>query len=466
MPYPNEHAARIKAPSGFTKFRREKNKLGQGIDVIYGIDSDGKSVVQAIRFSKSKFTVEQAKKWLKDHDYDPLEFEAASGNDRADGVERQVRWDRATIRKATRTPEGFLKADATVTRTGVFEYRNADGSLRKELRHPDDVMDGVSLDSMKMIPVTNGHPPERIVTSETARYYQVGATGENIRPDGQFVVSPLVITDGDAIAEIERGRSQVSLGYEVDLLPERGKFRGDDYDFRQTNIRYNHLALVDEARAGDEAIIHLDSADAMSEGIIERQTEPQSQEEHMGKFNIDGIPYEAAQEVINHVGKETARADAAEKELAETKKALATAEGERDAHKDELDKLKKADNSDAVQTAVKARRELERKAEKVLKGDGEVKVDELSDRDLMVATVKKVHADADMAEKSDEYVQARFDAVVEAAGTSDGAAADTRAKAGGDQMVHSDTKGEPVEDARKRMIERMTKKDQKGGDGK
>mgnify|MGYP000088398843 FL=1 len=37
------------------------------------------------------------------------------------------------------TDEGFLKTTAITTRTGVFTYKNLDGSLRKELRHPDDV---------------------------------------------------------------------------------------------------------------------------------------------------------------------------------------------------------------------------------------------------------------------------------------------------------------------------------------
>ena len=78
MPYPTEHAARINEPDKYEKIRRENNKFGDGIDVIWGITKDGKTEVQAIRFDKTKFTVAQAKKWLKDHDYTPIEFEPAS----------------------------------------------------------------------------------------------------------------------------------------------------------------------------------------------------------------------------------------------------------------------------------------------------------------------------------------------------------------------------------------------------
>lgn len=68
-PYPNEHAARQNPTSKYTKFRRQNNKFGAGIHVIFGITSDGKSEVQAIRFDKTKFTPEQARAWLKEHDY-------------------------------------------------------------------------------------------------------------------------------------------------------------------------------------------------------------------------------------------------------------------------------------------------------------------------------------------------------------------------------------------------------------
>lgn len=466
MPYPNEHSARIKSPSGFIRFRRENNKFGQGIHVIWGVKEGGKAEVQAIRFSRTKFTVAQAKAWLKEHDYKVLEFEAASG--KTDEVDHLVRWDRAVLRqKPVRTPEGFLKADATATRTGVFSYRNADGSLRKELRHPDDVLDGKSINSMKLIPVTDRHPPERLVTTETARYYQIGATGENIRPDGQYVICPLVVTDGDAIRSIEQGRNQVSLGYEVDLVPEQGKYKGEAYDFRQTNIRYNHLALVDEARAGDEAIIHLDAQDAVLESEFEpveptggpdpNPTPPQ-QEDHMGKFNIDGIAYEAAQEVINFATRQRERADKAELDLTNVRKDLETVTGERDGLKAEKEKWEKTGQTDAIDVAVKLRRDIERKAEPILKDVKDLKLDEMTNRDVMEKVITKVHPDTKLDGKSDEYVQARFDAAVEFAGKADKAMSQTRKAVGTDSEERSDEYD--VSAARERYVRRLENRGQ------
>ena len=81
-PFPNEHSARLKAPGAYKRFRRENNKFGSGIHAIWGVRKDSSKVeLQAIRFDKSKFTVAQAKAWLKDHDHKPISFEPASGGE-------------------------------------------------------------------------------------------------------------------------------------------------------------------------------------------------------------------------------------------------------------------------------------------------------------------------------------------------------------------------------------------------
>lgn len=75
-PYPNEHAARITDPEQYDSFARENDAFGEGIDAIYGI-KDGVSELQAIRFDKEKWSVQDAEMWLDEHDYDPILFEPA-----------------------------------------------------------------------------------------------------------------------------------------------------------------------------------------------------------------------------------------------------------------------------------------------------------------------------------------------------------------------------------------------------
>ena len=87
-PFPGFHAARQEDPGRYDEFRYAKDAGGSGIDFIYGIRTvDGKKVteVQSVRFDKDKYTVEQAKKWLKEHDY-KTEVEPAS--EEAGGVKK------------------------------------------------------------------------------------------------------------------------------------------------------------------------------------------------------------------------------------------------------------------------------------------------------------------------------------------------------------------------------------------
>lgn len=173
------------------------------------------------------------------------------------------RFDNGSMVSMEKTAEGFLKGIARVTRTGVFTYRNADGTLRRELRHPDEVFSRASLDSMKMIPITNLHPTDKLVNADTAKQLSIGMTGENVIPDGRFVMVPIAITTTDGVAAIEGGRQELSLGYETELEETPGTYDGEGYDFIQRKIGYNHLAIVDRGRAGADVRLNMDEMDAV-----------------------------------------------------------------------------------------------------------------------------------------------------------------------------------------------------------
>jgi hypothetical protein len=73
-PYANEHAARMHDPSGYDKFSRKNTTTG--VDMIIGWKGN-KSEVQAVRFDSQKFTPEEAKQWMKDHEMKYISFEGA-----------------------------------------------------------------------------------------------------------------------------------------------------------------------------------------------------------------------------------------------------------------------------------------------------------------------------------------------------------------------------------------------------
>lgn len=80
MPYTKEHAARIRNPQLFANIVTLQT-LSNGIRIIGGAlksNPKGSGKTQAYRFPKKRFTIEQAKKWLKDHNIKYISFEPAA----------------------------------------------------------------------------------------------------------------------------------------------------------------------------------------------------------------------------------------------------------------------------------------------------------------------------------------------------------------------------------------------------
>jgi HK97 family phage major capsid protein/HK97 family phage prohead protease len=75
-PYTKEHAARLKDPSEYQGFRRMNDEFGDGIHLILGLKG-GEAEEQSLRFDKSKFSADEAREWLADHDYEVIKFEPA-----------------------------------------------------------------------------------------------------------------------------------------------------------------------------------------------------------------------------------------------------------------------------------------------------------------------------------------------------------------------------------------------------
>ena len=176
------------------------------------------------------------------------------------------RYDVGQITSVERTPQGFLKIPGFATRTGVFVYRDRDGGIRRELRHPDDVFAPESLKTLANVPVTLEHPPV-MVTPENFKQYSCGYTTDRVDVNRDLVETDLIVAEQTAIASIEsRERRELSCGYLADLVPEIGTFNGAPYDCRQKNIRYNHLAVVKSGRGGPEIRLRMDSLDAVMMG--------------------------------------------------------------------------------------------------------------------------------------------------------------------------------------------------------
>lgn len=184
---------------------------------------------------------------------------------RSEGMKRERRQDAAALPlgKPERTPQGGLRAPANLTRSGVFTYRNPDGSPRREYRPPSEVFAPEALASLAGAPVTREHPPDGYVTADDWRHKAVGHAGEAPRQadDGIHVEGMVYVQDSDTIAAIDSGElGEISLGYDQVYVPGPGTTpEGESYDGIQTMLRYNHVALVPKGRAGPSVALRLDS---------------------------------------------------------------------------------------------------------------------------------------------------------------------------------------------------------------
>lgn len=170
-----------------------------------------------------------------------------------------VRLDSMPLIQASFTPEGYLKDRPIVTSTGIFEYLNPDGSTRMELRLPEEVFAPESLASYRGKPVVVTHDAGEI-TKDNVAENQIGTILSDGYRSGDDVRAEIVIHDTDAMKDC--GLKELSLGYSLDLDETPGVWNGQHYDAIQRNIRINHLALVREARAGDQARLNIDGRDS------------------------------------------------------------------------------------------------------------------------------------------------------------------------------------------------------------
>ncbi len=306
-----------------------------------------------------------------------------------------IRYDRVAIH-ATKTDEGFIRDKPIVGRTGILEYRNPDGSTRREYRPPEEAFNADSLNSLQGKPITMGH--QGMVTSDNSNIIQpIGTVLSPGRQDNNNIVADVVIY------QLPTEARELSCGYNLDLEETPGVTPdGQPYDAIQRHIRYNHVAVVPKGRAGI-ARLNMDGDQEMD---FEEHQDTTGGTKTMEKVRLDnGIEYDAAPEVKVYVEKLLQeRKDekaAADKLQAKYDAVLSDLEKEKKAHKDDMDK-KDAELADAV----KARVDMLQVAQK----HGIEQADSMSDKEIKIAIIHSVRGDSfNLDGKSDEYINAAFD---------------------------------------------------------
>ena len=342
-----------------------------------------------------------------------------------------------------------MRVKARIARTGIQSYTDASGGIRLEYRPEEEVAADAALDSFREKCVTKEHPPVLLDASNT-KDYAVGFTSADVSYSEGFVESTLTVTDKETIDEIMRGNvREVSCGYKVDYSPEPGiTSDGQHYDGIQKNIRGNHVAIVNRARGGAQVRLMLDSADAAVNDLFNHSTGVIM----AANIAFDGVSFEADpalaaaisaerddakgsyadmkrkyEDAMAEASKMKEEMDAMGKEM---KGKCDSAEGRADALAEEVESLKldlDAAKQVNVDSLVEERIALIDKARTSL--DSAFDFAGLSARQIMEASIKAVRGDADLSERSDDYVTAMFDTLAESAPRSDSAATEELRKA-------------------------------------
>lgn len=339
------------------------------------------------------------------------------------------RVDSGTLRPAKFLPDGRVRVDAYLTRTGVFVYQDAAGKEFREYRPDSEVFSPASMETFALAVVTDNHPPTPI-TAENRAQYERGTVLESVKRDGIHMVASLLISDPVLVEKLRSGQKRdVSNGYACDLEMTAGVSPdGERYDAIQRAIVGNHVAIVDAGRAGS-ARVRMDGAAIQIPTSVAPSLDDKSQraDAHGRIFEMEELQKKLG-EALAQLTIEKNRADKAEGERDTHKVRADKAEGERDTAKSRADTAEKArtDALAATPAMVKERVALVTKATIVLgaahKLDGKDLID-CEPRALRCAVIAKVDGSEVPADKreNDAYIEGRFDAAYAVASKSTGA---------------------------------------------
>lgn len=416
----------------------------------------------------------------------------------------EQRFDSIPLGETYFTPEGYLIDNPILTRVGIFEYHNPDGTIRRELRLPEEVFAAESLASYKGKPVILTHEAG-LVDVDNVQQEHIGTILSEGIQDGDNVRAQIVIHDAESL---DYGLRELSLGYTQTPDETPGVWNGQPYDAIQRNIQINHLALVEKARAGEQARLNIDGEEqggnqmskARKDGLTpeeiarlveeykQRQaqrmentnpttdegTNPDEQTTDEGETDpvqevkdrrdrrdasgdcetmdeASGViaqQDEDIQKLLDFIAQLQAKIDFDEASAEE--EAKADSEGETaEANADEEEHQENPLNMDSIDAYVNQKIELIRLGDK-LNLDG---IETMKPMDAKKAIITKVHPNIRLDGKDTAYINAMFDIAKESVGKRKGVDYQRQQMFRGDSAHNKPVDGQ--NEARRRMIEKM-----------
>lgn len=195
--------------------------------------------------------------------------------------------------KRTYDDNGFLHVSISpLTRVQVAPYHGSEipgwqslgldpERIYKGYRSADELSKPETIESVNGIPIQLMHHMD--YADAPAKATRVGSTGTDAAFHDPYLTNSLHIQDKKAIDRINDGSMrELSLAYRYKPIFTAGVSPdGEKYDFLMTDISANHLALVDEGRAGHEVLVY-DSKEG-EKSMAEEVKTPQATDEEPAK---------------------------------------------------------------------------------------------------------------------------------------------------------------------------------------
>lgn len=175
----------------------------------------------------------------------------------------RLAFDRSPTRRAF-DENGFMRVTAChITKETVNPYYGREVPGWQELNlDPEKIYYGYrsgeelekAIRTFEGLPLLLGHHVES--ADDPQKEFRVGSSGNDAVWNSPYIDVSLFVTDAEGIRAIEQGKArEISCAYLYEPDFTAGNFGGQDYDFVMRDIRGNHIALVEEGRAGSDVVV-------------------------------------------------------------------------------------------------------------------------------------------------------------------------------------------------------------------